>query len=435
MSSGNYSATQLSNQGGDWMVAVTDSGGDPPLRFDGTTWTKLTNDEINGPIDSAVEHGRDLVYVWKYRNRLFFIEYQSMNAWYLPLNAIQGALLMIPLSGAATRGGKLLFGATWSIDAGDGTDDKCVFATDQGELLIFSGGDPSVATNWRQEGRYQISKPMGQNAHMSIGGDLLIATVDGIVPVSQAITKTQDQLDLASLTRNIKSTWRDMVTTRNTFPWQMKKWDEWGGVITTWPGGPEGKQYVGVANSATGAWGRITGWDALCWIYLHGRMFFGTQTGKIMEANRTGYDDNQYPYTAVMVGGWEMFQQTAATVVWHQARATFSSVPGQPFVPQLSACTDYVVKIPIPPQAGPDPGIPDVWDQGLWGTDPPLGHALWDQAAALFAPVVRNTGWVSIGETGFSHAPICQVTVAQHATPVVELISISATFERLGVNV
>jgi hypothetical protein len=37
---------------------------------------------------------------------------------------------------------------------------------------------------------------------------------------------------------------------------------------------------------------------------------------------------------------------------------------------------------------------------------------------------------VSIGMTGFSHAPIVQVTVAQQAKPEVELISIAATFER-----
>ena len=41
-----------------------------------------------------------------------------MNAWYLPLNAVQGALQMIPLAGATTEGGNLLFCATWSIDAG-----------------------------------------------------------------------------------------------------------------------------------------------------------------------------------------------------------------------------------------------------------------------------------------------------------------------------
>ena len=44
-------------------------------------------------------------------------------------------LLQIPLSGAATKGGKLLFCATWSIDAGDGIDDKLVFCTDLGELI------------------------------------------------------------------------------------------------------------------------------------------------------------------------------------------------------------------------------------------------------------------------------------------------------------
>ena len=50
-------------------------------------------------------------------------------------------------------------------------------------------------------------------------------------------------------------------------------------------------------------------------------------------------------------------------------------------------------------------------------------------------PVVRNTGWVSIGMTGYSHAPIVQVTVAQNAKPEVDLISIAATFERAGINV
>ena len=43
--------------------------------------------------------------------------------------------------------------------------------------------------------------------------------------------------------------------------------------------------------------------------------------------------------------------------------------------------------------------------------------------------------WVSIGYTGFSHAPIVQVTVAQQAVPEVELISIAATYEPCGVNV
>ena len=64
-----------------------------------------------------------------------------------------------------------------------------MFCTDQGELLIFTGSDPSTSTNWRQEGRYTTSAPLGMNAHQAIGGDLLIATVDGIIPISASITK------------------------------------------------------------------------------------------------------------------------------------------------------------------------------------------------------------------------------------------------------
>jgi hypothetical protein len=422
--SGNYSTSQLANQAGDFLIAVNDAG-DLPLRFDGSAWTRLAASEINGPAGSAVEHGGALVNVCKYRNRWFFIEASSMNAWYLPLNAIQGTLLMIPLSGAATKGGKLLFCAVWSVDAGDGIDDKLVFCTDLGELLIFSGGDPSAATDWRQEGRYQVSPPMGMNAHMQLGGDLLIATTSGIVPVSAAITKTSEELELAAVTRSIKSLWRDEVTAKRAWSWTLINWEQYGGAFVTTPGSAPG--YCLVVNGATGAWARFVGYDATCFMRMRDDMFFGTQGGIVMQADRTGYDDGQ-PYTAVLVGGWQTSQSPAQTITWRQARASFVATGNQSFNAQLSATADFVITLPPPPPAGPDPGLADVWDQGAWD------HAKWDQPYTA-QPVALNTGWVSIGVTGFALAPILQVTVAQQAEPDVELIATSATFERDAVTV
>jgi hypothetical protein len=502
--SGNYVASQLANQGGDWMIVLNDAG-DPPLRYNGTTWATLNytipanwlnntayavgaratdtadstrwkvavahtsaaagtfladrsahptrvpdtasdgNNWITGPVGSNVVNGSNLTYVCKYRNRWFFIEASSMNAWYLPLNAIGGTLQMIPLSGAATKGGKLLFCAAWSIDAGDGIDDKIVFATDLGELLIFTGSDPSAAANWRQEGRYQVSPPMGMNAWMQLGGDLLIATTSGIIPTSAAITKTTEELELAAITRNIKSMWRDEVNAKRQWSWTMMNWEQFGGLFVTWPGGTPGNRYCAAVNASTGAWCRFVGYDATCFIRMRDDMFFGTQDGYIMQADRTGYDDGQ-PYVATLVGGWEVFQAPAQTITWRQARASFAATAGQPFQPQLSATVDYVVILPTPPPPGPDPGIADVWDQGHWGPDmgpppPPVptapqrsAYAQWDQPYTSRG-LVRNTMWVSIGVTGFSHAPIVQVTVAQNAKPNVDLIAISATFERAGINV
>jgi hypothetical protein len=448
--SGNYVASQLANQAGDHMLVANDAG-DFLLHFDGTTWTTLNASQINAdpaitPPPSCVA-GHNLTYVWKYRGRYFFVEGGTMNAWYLPTNAFQGRILQIPLAGAATKGGKLLCGFTWSIDAGDGIDDKCVFMTDQGELLIFTGSDPSTVANWRQEGRYATSFPLGMNCWQPIGGDVLIATVDGIIPISASITKDSSQLELAAITLPIKSMWRDEVNAKRALPWTMLKWDEFGGLFVTWPGGIPGSYTMGAANIATGAWTRYTGLDVMCFGKLRADAFFGTQGGKIIQFERTGTDDGT-PYTATMVGGWEMFSSQSATIVWRQARASFRARAGEPFQPQLSATTDYVIVVPPPPSAAPDPGPLDVWDQGLWGPDagptPPGPHAptapeiaqyaQWDQPAPSTA-TVQNTMWVSIGYTGFSHAPICQVTIAQQALPIVELISIAATYDGAGVNV
>lgn len=501
--SGNYVASHLANQGGNWMLVANDAG-DPLLRYNGSTWATLntttpaawannhayalgaraqdpvdssiwkcavahtsattgtfladrtanptywTTDAasdgvswITGPPGTAIVNGSNLTYITKYRNRFYFIEKNSMNAWYLPLNAAGGALQMIPLSGAATRGGKLLFCAPWSIDAGDGIDDKLVFCTDLGELLIFSGSDPSTANNWRQEGRYQCSPPLGMNAWMQIGGELLIATTSGIIPTSAAISKTPEQLELAAITQQIRSMWRDEVAIKRSWSWTMCNWEQYGGIFVTLPGSRPG--YCAVVNASTGAWGRFVGYDATCFVRLQDNMFFGTQTGIVMQADRGGYDDG-LPYVATLVGGWEMFQAPGQTIVWRQARASFTVPAGQPFIPHLAATTDYVLVIPPPPSAGADPVLLDVWDEGNWGPDlggppPPVPttperteYAQWDQAYPNRL-VTTNTRWVSIGATGFSHAPIVQITVAQRAKPSVDLISISATFERAGVNV
>jgi hypothetical protein len=507
--SGNYSAAQFSNAAGDWMLVCNDAG-DPILRYDGTTWVTLDPNDpvviadwINGSaytpgevvhdgdlgtywraqtahtsaaggtfeddrtanpsywdVDSAsdgqpwisgapastVADGIGLTYVWKYRNRLFFIEGGTMDAWYLGINSVGGALQRVSLAGSATRGGFLLFGAVWSIDAGDGTDDKCVFVTNLGELLIFSGTNPSDSANWKQEGRYSTSPPLGMNAHINIGGDLMIMTVDGIVPTSQAISKTAGQLELAMLTRTIKPLWRQQVLSKRDKPWTAVRWDEYGAAFVAVPGGEPGQRFCLVVNNATGAWSRFLGFDATCFIRMRGDLFFGTQDGVIMQAERTGYDDGNHaklPYVATLLGGWETFGVPAGHIVWHQTRATFLVGPGEPFRPQLSAAINYIPNVPPPPPAMPDNTIgADLWDVGVWGppgSDPPTPAELdaylqWDMGMPA-PPSMQSTLWVSIGRTGYAHAPIVQITVAQQLKPNVELIVLSATYEPAGVNV
>ena len=441
---GNFSVAQYATQGGDWLLAVNDAG-DYVRRFNGTIWEYLDTayagvpSRITAPTTAPanIQDGLGLTHVWKYRNRLFFIEGGTMNAWCLPLNAIGGELIYIPLSGAAKKGGSLLFGASWSVDSGDNSDDKCCFFTDQGEVLVFTGTDPTTVTNWSQHGRYDISKPMGKNGHQQLGGDVLVITIDGIVPLSAAVAKDVSALSLAAITYNIEPMWMREFRRKNFYPWTIAKWDEGDLMFVNFPGGnTDATRTVGVSNLHTGAWSRYTGWDAMCFMQINGNLFFGTQDGKVMIAESSGFDDAHdnvdgkivgNSYVCKMVGGWEVFQSPPHQVTWLQARAAFFSAAKEPFEPQLAATTDYEFRIPPPPNPGPDPGPLDVWDQGLWDT------AKWDQPAAG-NPAVRNTLWVSVGETGFSHAPICQVSIAQQFKPDVELISISATYLRMAAN-
>jgi hypothetical protein len=108
---------------------------------------------------------------------------------------------------------------------------------------------------------------------------------------------------------------------------------------------------------------------------MRGDMFFGTQDGKIMQADRTGYD-NGLPYVAVWSAAGRCFSRRRRPWCGGRRVPTFTARNGEPFQPQLSATTDYVVTLPTPPPpVGPDPGVLDLWDQGLWD------HAKWDQAS------------------------------------------------------
>ena len=118
-------------------------------------------------------------------------------------------------------------------------------------------------------------------------------------------------------------------------------------------------------NTATGAWSAMSAGTRRK-LHSDARRYVFRNAERHRDAGRPHRLRRRASYTAVLVGGWEMFQSPSQTCVWHQARASFVAAPNSPFRPQLSACTDYVVKIPQPPVPGPDPGVNDVWDEGLW---------------------------------------------------------------------
>lgn len=414
LTNGYFSAAQMSTGlGGDYLYAV--NGADKARLFDGATWTAVdgaSTPAITGVTTSTLSH------VWVYRNRLFFIQTGTMFAWALPVDSIGGAAIQISLAGVFQKGGALLTGGTWSYDAGNGINDRCVFISTNGELAIFEGGDPASPTDWTLVGRYDISPVLGKKALMSIGGDLLIATLDGIVPISEVVSKDPAALSIAAITRAIEPEWRREVIARRGLNWEMVKFSQYKMGVVSLPNTATTQPYCFVVNLETGAWAKYTGWDTNC-LALHDEWaYFGTSAGKIYKIEIGGRDDGAL-YVARFAGLPDHLRSVAVHKTVHSLRGTF--VAGKAFTPKLSVAVNYETGFPSAPNSAADSGAESAWDVGLWDV------AKFDASSANVVPV--TTRWVSAGKSGHVVAPQCQVTCGVTATPDAELAQIDVIYE------
>lgn len=356
----------------------------------------------------------DLSFVWVAKNRLWFVEKDTMVSWYLPVDSIGGAAADFSLAGVFQKGGALLFGAAWTIDTGEGLDDKTVFVSDQGEVAIYAGTDPGNASTWALEGIFQIGTPLGANAiTMKAGGDLVIATIEGLVPLSEAVRKDPAALSVSAVSRQIEPSWRAQAAARKvTLPWSVVKWQAENMAIVTLP---HTGDTVYVVNLQTGAWARYVGWDARSAGIWAGRLFFGDSAGNVIEGERSGADQD-IPYECNLSGLFDDLGTPGAFKQTHMMRGIFRSTIN--FRPKMSASSDFAITFPASPSSVNDASL-SVWDAGLWDT------ATWN--TKILSSI--TTRWVSVNRTGFAIAPQVQVTCGNVLKPDAEFIKADILFE------
>ena len=405
---GDYSTEQFGTAGGDYLYAV--NGEDDAQLFDGATWVAV--DDVSTPAITGVTTA-DLSVVWSFANRLFFIEKGTLVVWYLPVDSIGGAASSFSLAGVFKRGGSLLFGATWSLDAGDGLDDKCVFVSTEGEVAVYEGTNPGDANNWRKAGVYRLPKPLGQKAYMQAGGDLLLAVESGLVPISEAIQRDEAALEVAAVSRNITPLWQAQVALTTSNNWQIAKWPRENIMIVSQPDDPENTCLV--ANLKTGSWSRFTGLDTKCLGFFDDSAFFGSTSGKVYRFESGGSDDGTN-YTCTYVGLHEGMGRPGLEKTVAQVRAIIQH--SAPINPLVTVQMDYEVGPSQAPSALPDAGDFGAWDLSNWD------EAFWDSGGRLQTRAI----WSSVGRTGYTVAPEVQLTFGTVGKPDVELVSIDASY-------
>jgi hypothetical protein len=407
LTGGYWTFVQFETAGGDFLVGC--NGADTPRQFDGTTWTSSTMTG-SGLTTSNLSH------VWAYKSRLYFIEDGTMKFWYLPVDSITGTATQFSLAGVFNKGGSLLFGATWSLDAGDGVDDLLVVVSTLGEVAVYQGSDPS--SDFQLVGVYQISVPLGKDATVKAGGDLLIATVEGIVPISVAVNKDASALSLSAVTRNIEPTWVAEVADRGSLPWTMVKWPEKNMLVVGMPTpGGAVQPFSFVANLETGAWCCFTGanWDIRSQSVLEGVHYVGGATGKVY-ITESGGSDTGSNYTSTCVYHFSHLGRRGPVKSVNLARATFRAT--RAFEAKVSCSINYALALPSAPSSVAD-STEDAWDEGVWDT------AIWDASGSSLV----TAKWTAISKAGYVIAPQVQVTSGVTPRPDAELMSIDVQYE------
>jgi hypothetical protein len=369
LANGNWGHLNFSTTGGNFLCIV--NGADGFHTWNGSAWAEQT---ITG-VDAD-----DIVDLFNHKERIWMIEDQSLSAWYLPSRAIAGAAVEFDIGSIVTKGGKIMAGGSWSFDGGSGPDDYLVLITSEGEVVIFSGVDPSSVTTWALVGVYQIDRPIGRRCLIDAGSDMVILTESGTIPLRevQISVSSRDAVPDAIRDAFLAAT----AAAGTTLGWQLYHYRKKGWLFANIPFTSGSRQYA--INSVTKRWFEIQGWDADCWGSLSGSMYFAIPGGTIVKADSSKADIGA-DIVGRIVTGWDDFG-TDYLKHWKMVRPLLQS--SERFTPFIRMLSDYDLSRANGTAGSFSATVGAVWDV-----------AVWDVAEWISTSAGRNL-WYGVGGSG-----------------------------------
>lgn len=233
----------------------------------------------------------DLTFVMQWKTRLWFIERNTSKAWYLPVGAIAGACTAFDFGPLFRTGGYLVGLWSWTVDGGAGMDDFLVAISSTGDVVVFAGTDPSSSSTFQQLGEWNTGGvPAGRRIATQFGGDILILTLLGILPLSKLVggqLVTPDTYE----TYKIRPLFNDVIgTQQNLLGWEMLIHPQDNFLLLNTPGTPGEPQEQFAMSYATRGWSELQGQPIFSAGIWQSEMYFGTKDGRVCKS--TGFLDN-----------------------------------------------------------------------------------------------------------------------------------------------
>jgi len=383
LSNGRWEYTNVTTAGGSYIYAV--NGVDAPLLYDGATWAAITG---ISPIAITGVTTTTLSNVALFKNRVWFLQKQTLKAWYLPTSAVGGLANVLDLSSIARLGGYLVAVAAWTIDAGYGVDDNLVFVTSKGEVIVYHGTDPASSATWSLIGIWALGPPIGARCLMKFGGDLAILTLNGLVPLASALQSSRLDPRVA-LSDKISGAFSAAASSYgSSFGWEMLFSAPNSALIVNVPiSSTAQEQYV--MNTNTQAWGRFTGWAASCWENFGDLPYYGT-AGKVVKAWTSTYQDGSNNIFTQALQAFNYFGSRGSVKYYTRARLSIFT-NGTPAI-NAAINVDFDTSAPTVPIVVGTPPAAALWGTGLWGS------SVWGQS------LVISNNWQGVNGIGYSAA-------------------------------
>jgi hypothetical protein len=333
------------------------------------TWAYTPS--ITGVDPATLAH----VMVWK--NRVWLTARDTATAYWLDVGALFGVATPQNFGPQFKAGGDLRGLYNWTRDGGSGADDGLVAISGGGDVVIYGGTDPSAAATFGLVGKWYCGGvPYGRRIATDHGGELLIMSALGILPLSKLVLGVVDPEQLYSTYKISNLFSRGVAAYRNLRGWALRIHPEDSTLLVAVPVA-DGQNTVQLAMSfANRGWSQYRDLPLLSMEAWNGKLYIGSADGRVLQ--NTEYVDgvvlsNADTFTPIDCSGITKFENlgNANQKQIISVRPTLISEGGS-IAQSIEARFSYDLTeaaVPGDPEESSEASLWDeaVWDVSEWG--------------------------------------------------------------------
>lgn len=309
--------------------------------------------------------------VWK--SRLWFVEKDTTRAWYMPVNSLFGTANGIDFGARMRAGGPLAGLWNWSYDAGNGMDASLVAVSTTGDVIIYQGTDPSSTSTFGMKGTWSVGGvPYGRRIATDFGGDMLLLSTLGVVPMSRLVVGQPVVAGDRSVyaTEKISNLFTQAVNAGRLLQgWQVLLNPSEAALMVLVPTAPNAPTSQLAMAFAGRGWWPFRDLPMFCAGNWAGQVYFGTVDGRVCV--NTGYVDNvalaaPTAFSPVKFSFLSAFDNLGTTKM-KRVLMLRPSVLSQSAAPTIQARAKFGFDLnePAPPSAS-GARVTNAWDTAVW---------------------------------------------------------------------